>query len=469
MITPPPENDTPATNPTRDTVLLSHANPEDNEFTLWLGLQLANEGYKVWCDLTKLLGGKVFWDEIEDVIRTRAAKVLFVLSRTSNAKDGPLRELHLAQSVARREKLKDFVIPLHIDDLPYGEVTIELTRINATPFENSWRNGLATLLQRLEEHNVPKSPSFNRTAVNEWWRSRFSAVQGLRYEEEEYLSNWFPITSLPEHVYFHSLARHGVGKVEVAPELPYPAFQDGISLITFAPAADFDGKLGPGMYIAKASGPLCVSALLSDKEGIFGKHLFRLLRIAWEHNMRARGLPIHELANEAKTFYFVKDRVPADKVFFTGVAAKKTFRGMVGYSTRTNPKTGVSTKRYWHFGLEGRPQVHPELAYIMKPHVLFSNDGTTIWKSKDRLAAARQSQCKGWWNDDWRDRTLAAISHLTDDSGCIRISLGSNTCLTVAAWPLLFYSPVAYTDPQDVEIEDYGRTREEEEPYEDAK
>jgi hypothetical protein len=32
----------------RDTLLLSHANPEDNEFTLWLALQLANEGYRVW-------------------------------------------------------------------------------------------------------------------------------------------------------------------------------------------------------------------------------------------------------------------------------------------------------------------------------------------------------------------------------------------------------------------------------------
>ena len=30
--------------PARDTLLLSHANPEDNEFTLWLALQLANEG-----------------------------------------------------------------------------------------------------------------------------------------------------------------------------------------------------------------------------------------------------------------------------------------------------------------------------------------------------------------------------------------------------------------------------------------
>jgi hypothetical protein len=90
--------------PSRDTILLSHANPEDNEFTLWLALQLANEGYRVWCDLTKLLGGEVFWDNIEEVIKTRAVKVLYVLSRTSNAKDGPLKELHFAQGVAKKRK-----------------------------------------------------------------------------------------------------------------------------------------------------------------------------------------------------------------------------------------------------------------------------------------------------------------------------------------------------------------------------
>jgi len=164
----------------RNTVLLSHANPEDNEFTLWLALQLANEGYRVWCDLTKLLGGEVFWDDIEEVIRSTASKVLYVLSRVSNVKDGPLRELQLAQNVARREKLRDFVIPLHIDDLPHNEITIELTRVTACSFENSWAAGLAALLDKLEQQGVPRSANFNRIAVNEWWRTRFSAERGVR-------------------------------------------------------------------------------------------------------------------------------------------------------------------------------------------------------------------------------------------------------------------------------------------------
>ena len=44
----------------RDMLFVSHASPEDDEFARWLALQLAKEGYPVWCDRTKLLGGEPF-------------------------------------------------------------------------------------------------------------------------------------------------------------------------------------------------------------------------------------------------------------------------------------------------------------------------------------------------------------------------------------------------------------------------
>ena len=75
----------------RNMIFLSHATPEDNEFARWLALQLANEGYAVWCDLTKLLGGEDFWKDIQEAIRTRSVRFLFVLSRSSNTKDGTLQ------------------------------------------------------------------------------------------------------------------------------------------------------------------------------------------------------------------------------------------------------------------------------------------------------------------------------------------------------------------------------------------
>jgi len=341
------------------------------------------------------------------------------------------------------------------------------------PFAQSWGAGLAKLLDKLEEDCVPKDPKFNRTAVNDWWRTQFSAEQGLRKEPEEYLSNWFPIT-LPTHVYFHSLSRRSIGKLEVPPTLPYPAVEEGMFLTTFAEASDFEGKLGPEMYIAKAGEPVEVAGLLAEPKSIFGKHLFQLLRVAWEQMLDERKLPVYELANKAKCFYFPKDRVANDKVFFSGVDGGRTYRAMVGYSTRTNPTTGVSVKRLWHYAVQARPLVHPMVAYIFKSHVLFTNDGTTIWESKKKLASARRSQCKSWWNDEWRDRTLAAATYLCDGADKITVKLGSTASLSLLPNPLPFCSPVSYTDPQLLKYseeaetaDDYGRDTRDDDAFED--
>src|SRR6266566_6179704 len=125
----------------RDMLFVSHANPENNEFAQWLSLQLAKCGYPVWCDLTKLLGGETFWSDIEQALRTRTVKFLYVLSKTSNIKDGPLSELHVAANVKRDENLHDFIIPLLIDDLPHRDINIQLARLTTVNFRKGWAQG----------------------------------------------------------------------------------------------------------------------------------------------------------------------------------------------------------------------------------------------------------------------------------------------------------------------------------------
>ena len=270
----------------------------------------------------------------------------------------------------------------------------------------------------------------------------------------------------------NTVSRKSIGKIEVADTLPFPAVQDGISLITFAKAADFADQIGPDLYVAEESKPFEVRKQLDESD--FGRHLFRLLRLAWELTLAERELPIYELANQIKSYYFPKDLLPADKAFYIGLDGNRTYRAMVGYSSRTNPTSGESKKRYWHFGLEARPMVYPTLAYVIKPHVGFTSDGATLWESKRMLASARRSQCKGWWNDKWRDMILAAMTYLADDDGIIRMKLGSDVTLSLPNRPIGFTSPVAYTDPQilrEVELEqladDYGRDDEEPEAYGD--
>ncbi len=177
--------------PRRDILFLSHANPEDDQVTSWLALQLAREGYAVWCDLTKLLGGEAFWDDIQAAIERRTAKFLYVLSRNSNSKDGPLAELTVARDVEKKLQLRDFIIPLHIDDLPHNEMHILLRRLNTIPFRKSWAAGLNQLVQKLRKQKVPTKRTFGPKAVSEWWESHFSAETGIQRWIEEILSNYF--------------------------------------------------------------------------------------------------------------------------------------------------------------------------------------------------------------------------------------------------------------------------------------
>ena len=141
----------------RRLIFISHANPEDNEFTRWLGVKLASAGYEVWSDVTKLLGGEEIWDSIEDAIRRHAAKVVVVLSYKSQTKLGMLDEINCAVSVERSNDLDGFVIPVRIDDLPFGEVRANLARKNIIDFKENWAGGLAQLLQGLERDGVPRS------------------------------------------------------------------------------------------------------------------------------------------------------------------------------------------------------------------------------------------------------------------------------------------------------------------------
>lgn len=75
-------------NSPRQLILVSHANPEDNQAAIWFATQLANEGYTVWSDVLTLGGGEDFWGDIEDVIRQHAAKVVFLLSPAAIEKTG---------------------------------------------------------------------------------------------------------------------------------------------------------------------------------------------------------------------------------------------------------------------------------------------------------------------------------------------------------------------------------------------
>ncbi len=431
----------------RDTLFISHANPEDNRFALWLTLRLVREGYKVWCDLTGLLGGEDFWREIEVEIRERTVKFVHVLSRTSNVKHGPRQELRIAKGVLREEPLKDFVLPIRIDDLPHTAVNIELAGINIIDCHPAWAPGLTQLLEKLERDTVPKSSIASPAVVTSWWKSKHSAAEGVFPKSEDHASSWFPIRGLPTHLYLHQ----PTGAVPPARSFRYPGVLHSSYLVSFCPATDLSDS--EGIAIPSGSSVTCATqSLLTD--GGFGMDrrlardvVVKLLKAAWNNMLSHRHLPTYEMADGAICSYFTEGLLGSSSVRFTNLDGKRGRRNLVGYRTRSaNEGQTDSARRWWHFGIDARPFVHPQYGYAVGTHVLFSSDGSTIWKSKDRLHQARRILCFDWWNDAWRDRLLAAMSWLAQGS-VVKLSLGSAVSLGVDCRPLLFRSPVTYLAP----------------------
>ena len=87
-----------APTPLRETVFVTHAAPEDNEFALWLSAKLAIAGYRVWVDRRRLRGGDDFWDEIDRVLRTEAIKQVVVFSQHIG-KPGVKKELAIGDAM----------------------------------------------------------------------------------------------------------------------------------------------------------------------------------------------------------------------------------------------------------------------------------------------------------------------------------------------------------------------------------
>ena len=124
----------------KDQIFISHATPEDNDFTIWLASRLEMRGYQVWIDKNGLLGGERFWQTIQTAIYS-SRKVLLVYSknivRDGIFKKGIEDELEYAKSLVGIKNDTEFVIPLHIDDSAYNLV-IGLPNINHIPFVGNW-------------------------------------------------------------------------------------------------------------------------------------------------------------------------------------------------------------------------------------------------------------------------------------------------------------------------------------------
>ena len=149
----------PDSHSNRTQIFLSHATPEDNDFTHWLAGKLTLAGYTVWYDLEQLKGGDYFWNKIENAIRDECIRMVAIVSESSYKKDGVRNEWNLGITIERQ--LSGFVIPVRVDGFDFSQLPITLHRKNVIDFNRGWHFGLATLLETLANANIPRNDNYD--------------------------------------------------------------------------------------------------------------------------------------------------------------------------------------------------------------------------------------------------------------------------------------------------------------------
>ena len=286
----------------RDTIFISHANPEDNAFTVWLGARLTAAGYEVWADVLRLRGGQDWQRLLEGTLRHRTCKVLLVGTEHGVQKQGVRNEIQIAHTVSRTIGGGEFVIPLRLTDY---DAPFLITHAQYIDFKRSWADGLAELLATLEDaQSVPRKRGSLSETMNYWKQVHLRHAQSLTATPESLVTNWLSIEQLPETLYLYDFGGsithdHAQRKMNSAPR-PIVPFRRGF--LAFCPIHDLQDHFEPNLPL-KIVDRIATSAFLDEAwpdqriERFDAHNQFAdLLRRAMEFNLRARMLSSYEMA-----------------------------------------------------------------------------------------------------------------------------------------------------------------------------
>ncbi len=427
----------------RDTIFIGHANPEDDEFTLWLRSKLINEGYKVECDLTFLIGGENdYWKSLQDLLEQGTAKYLLVFSKNAFLKPGVIDEWEQVKAIGQKNGLQDFRLVCKIDDVSYSE-RIGLNVMNQLRFDKSWGFGLKQLLNKLRADHVTHGAR-NKYSIDDWLRNKYTTTPFLHKKKETYYSNWIEIPAFPCTVFFHEYSNDSQAKLIASEIKNHAAINHDKYVVTFLKEVPITSSAIDFTIEARKVIPIPTEYYLSnDNLYDFPAHadmkrfMVRLIKDAFFKYMGNRGVNFHLMSSNTHCYYYKQGQLEDDKVSYL----------YKGNWQRPKQLLGDYFEAMWHYGISIRPILRPFPRLAIKGHLLFSNDGQNIWDSKKEIQTARRRKGRGFFNADWRNLMLAFMHSIADDDGIIAINFSETETTELSATPILFESNFGYTEP----------------------
>ena len=240
-------------NSERTALFISHANPEDNAFTIWLGAKLAAAGYDVWADVLKLRGGQDWQRRLEDALRNKSCKVLLVGTENGVQKQGVRNEIQIAHNIGKTIRDMEFIIPLRLTDFDAPFLIVHAQYID---FKRSWADGLAELLDTLDQtYRVPRSRGPSSETSDYWKHVHLRHTRSLTLRPEPLVSNWLSVDRLPEKIFFYDF-RTSISPVAAKQKirsLKWPVVPFWGGFLAFCPLNDLQKHFGPDLPLQVAA------------------------------------------------------------------------------------------------------------------------------------------------------------------------------------------------------------------------
>lgn len=413
----------------RQSLFISHANPEDNSFALWLGAKLAAMGFDVWADVMNLHGGADWSRDLEHALRWKAAKMLLVCTPNALEKQGVRNEIEIGVQTSNRINDPEFIIPLRLK--PY-DPPFRVAHIQYIDFSQSWASGLTELIDTLSRvYGIAASAAPNTSA----WRSVQSRGETHLTNVPELLtSNWLMPLRLPRNIYYCELDALPPQNRDLWPTV---GFKNGV--LTFVDPST-DGLWFPAEQIRDVSSVM-LDAFLHEGWSKLGiepyeaqRQLSDLGNQALDTYLKDRGLKCYEGANRKKYWWGDKRTAPQSQITFQ-LGGNRVSRQITGYSA----KRGV----HWHFAVNAQIRTSPTVHVRLSSRIVFSSDGLVAMDSHSRMHSLRRSFAKSWRNPRWRDLLLTYLWWVADGRLSIQLPVSSTERFSFSARPMRVESPVS--------------------------
>ncbi len=414
----------------RDLLFINYG-VENYGLAQWLTFKLLTAGYYVWWDQLRLLGGESYPVEIDQAIKKRTFRMLSVLSRATMNKEHPLKERTSAAAVAKVLEVTDFIIPLRAEGFGADELNWKLSDATWIDFSENWAHGLRRLINKLEKIGAPKDPAAAQNLINAWYSS--STPKSMK--PEQIWTNILEVLEVPEVIY--RVQALGVATIEWPAD--WPRVEDGIRHWVF--------ELPPTSSAEMVTTPYRWMDEVPDLTLRLGNKVSDLLRQYAEGHARRRGL----IQRDDRSLYFPKGLLDGDTVRFQGFKTNKEKGGVVPGLTRkqvvgersfglsNNRRQHLRYHQVVHLGIDLRSLIGGPALRVSTALFLTDLGGAPL--SNRTAHAMRRRIARNWWNDEWLNRLLAAVTHLADGKDSVNIARGTTARIVIAGRPARLTAP----------------------------